>query len=63
MCARLLPLDEACALVTTTTEIWAGGRHAAVTWNARERVSGSAPNALASHAVPDLRLDNHWIAI
>jgi hypothetical protein len=61
--ALLIPLDEACALVTTTTEIWAGGRHAAVTWDACERRSGSAPGALASHAVPDLRLDNHWIAI
>jgi len=59
----LIPLDEACALVTTTAEIWAGGRHAAVTWSASGRRSGLAAGALASHAMPDLRLDNHWIAV
>jgi hypothetical protein len=60
---KLVPLDEACALVTTTAGIWAGGRHAAVTWRASGGVSGSPAGVLASHAVPDLRLDNHWIAI
>jgi uncharacterized protein len=60
---ELIPLDEACALATTTAGIWAGGRHAAVTWSASRHVSGSAHGALASHAVPDLRLDNHWIVI
>jgi hypothetical protein len=60
---ELIPLDEACALVTTNAAIWAGGRHAAVTWRASGPRSGLAAGALASHAMPDLRLDNHWIAI
>ena len=60
---EMIPLDEACALVTTTGEIWAGGRHAAVTWRAGGHLAEPMQGSLASHAVPDLRLDNHWIAI
>jgi hypothetical protein len=59
---RLIPLEEACALVATPAEIWAGGCHAALTLSGEE-APGSAIGRSAAHPVPDIRLDNHWIAI
>ena len=57
----LVPLEAACALVTTSERIWAGGRYGALTWPADRRSAEPAPHTLAPGAVPDLRLDNHWI--
>lgn len=60
---KLIPLEEACALVTTTVQMWAGGRHDALAWNARRHNTVLLSDALELHAIPDMRLDNHWIAI
>lgn len=51
----LIALEDACALASVHGRIWAGGRHAAITWNTRD--------ATSLHAVPAIRLDNHWIEI
>lgn len=59
----LLPLDDACALVATRRQMWVGGRHAALAWNTGNLVDEPARQASLVREVPDLRLDNHWIAI
>jgi hypothetical protein len=51
----LIALEDACALVSARGRIWAGGRHAAITWS-----TGAATSV---HAVPTIRLDNHWVEI
>jgi hypothetical protein len=58
----LVPLAEACALVATEGEIWAGGLRAASTWRTSQVPTPAATVAIA-HAIPDIRLDNHWVAI
>jgi len=59
----LIELAEACALLPARGKIWAAGRRAALDWAARRIKDESAPGALSSHGLPDIRLDNHWIAI
>ncbi len=50
-----VPLAEACALAADRHQLWAGGRHAALS-----RVSNRAD---IRAPLPDIRLDNHWIAL
>jgi hypothetical protein len=50
-----LPLAEACALAAASAAaLWAGGHPAALTWS---------HDKWATRPAPDVRLDNHWIAI
>jgi len=51
---RLVPLTEACALAAAQGRIFAGGRSAGLELDASRD---------ASFALPDLRLDNHWIVL
>ena len=51
---RFLPLAEACALASASAVLWAGGHPAALTW---------AHDTWATRSAPDVRLDNHWIAL
>lgn len=51
---RLVPLAEACALAAARGRIFAGGRSAALEIDVFQD---------ASFALPDLRVDNHWIVL
>lgn len=53
----LAPLAEACALAAAPEGIWAGGRSRALNMGA------GRPEAEADAPLPDLRPDNHWIAL
>lgn len=48
-----VPLAEACALAADRHQLWAGGRHAAL----------SRGRADTRTLLPDIRLDNHWIVL
>ena len=56
------PLPDACALLDSTGEIWAGGRGAALSWGAGRHLPDVAGGPIR-HSMPDFRLDNHWIAL
>jgi hypothetical protein len=49
----LIPLAEACALAASADQVWGGGRAGMLA------LLGSVP--LQAAAVPQIRLDNHWI--
>ncbi len=53
----LAPLAEACALAAASEGTWAGGRSRALNMGA------GRTEAEAGEPLPDLRLDNHWIAL
>lgn len=58
-----IPLAEACALVSTSERIWAGGRNAVIAWSAPRLVEKPAHDESTLLPKPDVRLDNHWITI
>jgi hypothetical protein len=49
-----VPLTDVCALALDDGELWAGG--------SRGALQGVETGAARHHAVPALRLDNHWVA-
>jgi uncharacterized protein len=52
----LLPLVDACALVSSPGQFWAGGRVQALDLSINVTVATKRP-------LPDIRLDNHWITL
>lgn len=53
-----LPLAESCPLAATPQSVWAGGRLAARSWR-----PGGEKGEMGEMAIPDIRLDNHWIVL
>lgn len=51
----LIPLAEACALAASADQVWGGGRSSMLP------LQHAMPMQAA--AVPDIRLDNHWISL
>ncbi len=59
----LVDLPEVCPLATAHGRLWAGGRFRALGMEADADSPGRAGPAFLAAPVPDIRLDNHWIAL
>jgi uncharacterized protein len=59
----MAPLSDACALASTSQQLWAGGRLQALGLHPMAVASDQSMAQTMSAEMPGLRLDNHWIVL